>query len=141
RAVAAPIVVNLGEYDARAVAGPHRLPDPYRGHGLDVLPGREVANAQMEALGAGSIGQRCREASVRADFQRAEAEVILPVGLGRLVENDLIVPTGNGLPIPGPVLRAGRERPPIEIVAVADRNRAVVFLDPPLHLLEQLVEE
>ena len=50
-------------------------------------------------------------------------------------------PPRDRLAVPGPILRARLERPPVEPVAVADRDRAVVLLDPPLHLLEQLVDQ
>ena len=78
---------------------------------------------------------------VGADLERAEAEILLALGLGRLVEDDLVLAARDRLAVPGAVLRAGRERPPVEIIAVADRDRAVVLLDPPLHLLEQLVDQ
>jgi len=60
---------------------------------------------------------------------------------GRLVEDQFIAAAGNRLAVPAAVLRAGLERPPVKPVAVLDRNRAVVLLDPPLHLLEQLLKQ
>jgi len=48
---------------------------------------------------------------------------------------------GNSPSPPPAILRARLELPPVEPVAVADRHRRIVFLDPPLHLLEQLVDQ
>src|SRR5205085_318301 len=78
---------------------------------------------------------------VGAELERAQTEIFLALGLGRLVEHDLVRAARDGLAIPRPILSAGRERPPIEELAVADRDRAVVLLDSPLHLLEQFVEQ
>ena len=72
-----------------AVAGPHRLADADLGDGLDVLAGGEVADAQLEALRAVVIGQGREQLAVGADLERAEAEIVLALGLGRLVEDQL----------------------------------------------------
>src|SRR5205085_819457 len=80
--------------------------------------------------------------SVGTDFERAEAEIILARRLNRLIEDDLVIAAADRLAIPRPVLRAARlESPPIEEIAVTDRDRAVVFLDPAFHLFEQLVDQ
>src|SRR4051812_28207495 len=50
RAVAAPLVVDLGEHDSRAVARPYRLADADIGDGLDVLARRQLTNAQLKPL-------------------------------------------------------------------------------------------
>src|SRR5512146_2109324 len=63
------------------------------------------------------------------------------MSLGRLVEDQLVLAATERPAIPAPVLRARLERPPIEIVAVTDRDRAVVLLDPSLHFLEQLLDQ
>ena len=78
--------------------------------------------------------------AVGAHLERAEAEIILALGLGRLVEQRLVGPAGEFPPVPVAVLRAGLERPPVEPLAVADRDRAFVFLEPALHLLEQRLD-
>ena len=59
----------------------------------------------------------------------------------RLVEDDLVGAAGRRAPIPGPVLSAGPERPPIDPVVVADRDRRFVLLKPALHLLVQGLDE
>src|SRR5436190_2901140 len=142
RAIAAPIVVDLGEDDAAAVARPHRLADADIGDRLDVLAGSQVANAELEPLRAIVVDQGCEQLSVRTDFKRAEAEIILARGLDGLIENDLVIAAADRLAIPRPVLRAARlESPPIEEIVVTDRDRAVVFLDPAFHLFEQLVDQ
>ncbi len=75
RAIAAPIVVDLGEDDAGAVAGPHRLADADLGDGLDVLAGREVADAQLEPLRPVIVRQRREQLAVGADLERAKPEI------------------------------------------------------------------
>ena len=89
-AVAAPIVVDLGEDDAAAVGGPDRLADADLGHRLDVAAGGELADAQLEALRAVVVDQHRGVAAVRADLDRAEPEILLARGLGGLVEDDLL---------------------------------------------------
>ena len=74
-----------------AVAGPHRLADADLGDGLDVLAGREVADAQLEPLRPVVVDQRREQLSVGADLERAEPEIFLALGLDRLVEDDLVV--------------------------------------------------
>ena len=135
------MVVDLGEDDARAVAGPHRLADADRRHGLDILPGRQIADSKLEPLRAVIIGKRGQQLPVSADLERAEPEIMIAVRLRRLVEDRLIVTTADGLAIPAPVLRPRLERPPVEEIAVSDRDRAFVLLDPSLHLPEQLLEQ
>ena len=76
RAIAAPIVVDLGEHDPGAVAGPHRLADADLGDRLDVLAGREVADPQLEPLRPVIVRQRREQLAVRADLERTEAEII-----------------------------------------------------------------
>src|SRR3546814_944460 len=57
------------------------------------------------------------------------AEIFLALGFDRLVVENLVVAPADRLSVPGPVLRSGLERPPIEEVAVADRDRGFVLLD------------
>src|SRR4051812_22689765 len=116
RAVAAPVLVDLVEDDAVGAARPHRLADRDVGDGLDILARREVADAQREAFGAAVIDEDRGELAVRADVHRAQAEIILPLGLQRLVEDNLVLATGELLAVPGAVLRARLERPPVEPV-------------------------
>src|SRR3546814_7702987 len=80
-------------------------------------------------------------AAVGADLDRAEAEIVLPPGLGRLVEDEPINAAGDALAIPFAILGALLERPPVEPVAVLNRQRAVVLLDAPLHPLEQRLDQ
>ena len=89
-AVAAPIVVDLGEDDAAAVGGPDRLADADLGHRLDVAAGGDLADAKLEALGAVVVDQDRGIAAVRADLDRAEPEILLALGLGGLVEDQLL---------------------------------------------------
>src|SRR5207248_7382414 len=58
RAIAAPVVVDLGEHDSGAVAGPYRLADADFGDGLDVLARRDIADTQLEALRPVVVDQR-----------------------------------------------------------------------------------
>ena len=48
---------------------------------------------------------------------------------------------GRGAAIPFAILRAGLEGAPIDIVAILLRHRRVIFLDAPLHFLEQPVDQ
>jgi hypothetical protein len=43
--------------------------------------------------------------------------------------------------VPGAILRAGLERPPIFVVAVLHRDRGIVLLDAAAHLLEQSLDQ
>ena len=88
-AVAAPLLVDLGKDDPGAVAGPDRLADADLGDRLDVFAGGEVADPQLEALRAIVVDQRGKQASVGADLERAEPEIFLALGFGRLVEDEL----------------------------------------------------
>ena len=118
-AVAAPIVVDLVEDDAAAVAGPHRLADPDLGDRLDVLAGGEVADAELEPLRAVVVGQRRQQLAVRADLERAEAEIFLAFGLDRLVEDDLVVAAAR----PACGTRCGTARPAGTPTSRATRRR------------------
>ena len=95
----------------------------------------------MESLRPIVIDQHRGKLPVRAHLHRAEAEIVLTLGLNRLVENHLVITARDWLAVPGPVLRAGRECPPVKEVAVLDRDRAVVLLYAAFHLLEQLVHQ
>src|ERR1044072_3678333 len=136
-AVAAPILVDLGEDDGAAVRGPHRRTDADLGDGLDVPAANKVADAQLEPLRTAVVDHRRGVAAVGADLERAQSEIVLAGGLGGLVEDHLLGDAaGEERPAaPGPVLRARAERPPIEPVADADRDRAVVLRDPAAHRL------
>ena len=89
-AVAAPILVDLGEDDGAAVGGPDRLADADLGHRLDVAAGGDLADAQLEALRAVVVDQDRGVAAVGADLHRAEPEILLARGRGGLVEDDLL---------------------------------------------------
>ncbi len=65
-------------------------PMPTVGDGLDVLAGRKVADAQLEPLRPVVVDQRREQLAVGADLERAEPEIFLALGLGRLVEDDLV---------------------------------------------------
>ena len=60
---------------------------------------------------------------------------------GQGAAQGLVGTAGDRLAVPGAVLSAGLERPPVEVIAVTDRDRGFVFLDAALHLLEQSVEQ
>src|SRR3954454_19980181 len=130
-AIAAPVVVDLGEHDCGAVAGPHRLSDANFGDRFDVLARRKIADAQLEALGAIVVDQRREQPPVGARLDRAQAEILLALGLDRLVEDDLILAAGDSLAVPRAILRPRPESPPVEIIAITDRDGRIVLLDPP----------
>src|SRR5205814_8073627 len=90
RAVATPIVVDLGEDDPGAVARPDRQAYPDLADGLDVLPRRKVADPKLEPLRPVIIGERRHEFAVRADLERAQPEIFAALGLDRLVEQHLV---------------------------------------------------
>src|SRR3546814_19149597 len=75
---------------------------------------------------------------VRADRNRAQAEIFLPLCKGGFIENDLGVPAGDGSPEPFTVLSTGFEFAPIEEIALLLRNAFIVILDAPLHFFKQL---
>ena len=89
-AIAAPIVVDLGEHHALAVAGPHRLADADLGDRFQVLAAGEIADVELEPLRPVVVDQGRGEAAVGADLERAQAEIVLALGLGRLVEDHLV---------------------------------------------------
>ena len=62
----------------RAVAGPHRLADADLGDRLDVLAGREVADAQLEPLRAVIVDQGREQLAVRADLKAPSRKYSLP---------------------------------------------------------------
>src|SRR3954453_21721710 len=141
RAITAPMLVDLGEDDSGAVAGPHRLPDADVGDRLDVLARGDLADAQLEPLRPIVVDQSREQPSVGTRRNGAQAEIFLPFSLDRLVEDDLVSAPGDWLAIPRPVLRSRPISPPVEELPIPQRDRAVVLLDPSLHLLEQLVEQ
>jgi hypothetical protein len=65
RAIAAPIVVDLGEDDALAVVRPDGGSDADLGDRLQVLSGSEITDAQGEALRPIVVDQRGEELAVR----------------------------------------------------------------------------
>src|SRR5205823_14345734 len=65
---------------------PHRN----RRASLAVPAATDVANTQPEALRAVIVGESRQEPAVGADLQRAEAEIVLALGLDRLVEDDFV---------------------------------------------------
>src|SRR3546814_17697222 len=74
---------------------------------------------------------------VRADRNRAQAEIFLPLCKGGFIENDLGVPAGDGSPEPFTVLSTGFEFAPIEEIAILLRNAFIVLLDAALHFFKQ----
>src|SRR6478609_10383918 len=75
-AIAAPVLIDLGEDDAVRSARPDGGPATDVGARLDVLASGEVADADGEALRPAVVDvDRC-ELGVRADLKRAEPEVI-----------------------------------------------------------------
>ena len=141
RPVASPIVVDLGEDQPGAVGRPDGRPDPDNCDGLQILARSEVADPELEPFRPVVVDHRREKATVGAGLDRAEPEIFMPLGRGRLVEDELVRAARFGPAIPFAILGAGLERPPIEIVAVLDRHRPVVFLDPAFHLLDQFVDE
>src|SRR3546814_3573642 len=73
---------------------------------------------------------------VRADRNRAQAEIFLPLCKGGFIENDLGVPAGDGSPEPFPVLSTGFEFAPIEEIAILLRTAFIVLLDASLHFFK-----
>ena len=73
---------------------------PTVGDGLDVLAGGEIADRQLEPLRPVVVDQGREQAAVGADRERAEAEIFLALGLGILVEDQLVVAAGDGLAVP-----------------------------------------
>src|SRR3569623_2007402 len=121
RPIAAPLIADFGEDDAVGAAGPDGLADADVGNGLEVLAGRDVANPQLKTLGPIVVDERRQQLSVRADFERAQPEVILALRFRGFVEQDLVGAAPHWLAPPGPILRAGSERPPVHRVAIAQR--------------------
>jgi hypothetical protein len=77
-AVAAPMLVDLGEDDSPAVAGPGGLADRDVGDRFGHLAGREVADPQVEPLRAAVVDERGGEPPVGAHLEGAEADISLP---------------------------------------------------------------
>src|SRR5258708_28414891 len=124
RTIAAPIVVDLCKNETGAVTRPHRNSDPDFGDSLDILAGRKITNSKLEPLRSVIIGKRGQKLAVRADLPCSKPEIFSALSLDRFVKQHLLLAVVHGLSIPGPVLRAGVERPPILKFAVADRDRA-----------------
>src|SRR3954464_1832586 len=123
-AIGAPMLVDLGISEGAAVRGPDWPADADVGDGFNVAAGGDVANAQLEPLRSIVVDQGGGVAPVRADLHRTEPEILLARRFGTFIENGLRFAARGRPPIPCPILRARAERPPIEEVAVADRDRA-----------------
>jgi hypothetical protein len=67
--------------------------EPVAGLGYlhDVVAGVEVADADGEHLAARGVREVGQTPVVRADVEAAETEVVVPLGLDVLVEQDLLV--------------------------------------------------
>ncbi len=71
-AIAAPILIDLGERQPPRIRGPHRAADADLGDGLDILAGRQVADLELEPFRSVVVDHRRRIAPVRADLDRAQ---------------------------------------------------------------------
>ena len=141
RAEGAPVVVHLGIGDLRAVRRPDDAAVHDLAHRFDVQTGGQIADPQREAFGTAHVRAPGEQPAVGADRERTGAEIIVPRGLRRLVQHQLVGPARHRTAIPQPILAAGLERPPIGMVAVDLRHRGVVLLQPALHLVEQRVDQ
>src|SRR3546814_2140018 len=66
----------------------------------------KIAHPRLEALGTVVVHGEGEIPPVRADRNRAQAEIFLPLCKGGFIENDLGVPAGDGSPEPFTVLRS-----------------------------------
>ena len=137
-AVAAPLVVDLGEDDPLLSLVHTGLPMPTL---VTVSRSLPVARSRMTSLNRSDPSSSTRVASSFPSGlpRRRLADNIPCLGFGILAVDQRIIAARGRLAVPVAVLGAGLERPPVEPVAVLDRDRAVVLLDATLHLLEQLV--
>src|SRR3546814_8086644 len=69
----------------------------------------KIAHPRLEALGTVVVHGEGEIPPVRADRNRAQAEIFLPLCKGGFIENDLGVPAGDGSPEPFTVLSTGFE--------------------------------
>src|SRR3546814_11141696 len=86
----------------------------------------KIAHPRLEALGTVVVHGEGEIPPVRADRNRAQAEIFLPLCKGGFIENDLGVPAGDGSPEPFTVLSTGFEFAPIEEIAILLRNAFIV---------------
>src|SRR3546814_677843 len=96
----------------------------------------KIAHPRLEALGTVVVHGEGEIPPVRADRNRAQAEIFLPLCKGGFIENDLGVPAGDGSPEPFTVLSTGFEFAPIEEIAILLRNAFIVLLDAALHFFK-----
>src|SRR3546814_1597368 len=82
----------------------------------------KIAHPRLETLGTVVVHGEGEIPPVRADRNRAQAEIFLPLCKGGFIENDLGVPAGDGSPEPFTVLSTGFEFAPIEEIAILLRS-------------------
>src|SRR3546814_19140972 len=70
----------------------------------------KIAHPRLEALGTVVVHGEGEIPPVRADRNRAQAEIFLPLCKGGFIENDLGVPAGDGSPGHFTVLSRSEER-------------------------------
>ena len=144
RLVAAPMLVDLGEDDALAVAGPDRLADADVGDGFDVARrwrGRGCASLNRSEPSSSTKVASSLPSGADRDARRGGNN---PCPRPRRPRRRSVrrSPPPSWLAEPLAVLRAGLERPPISTSRRRFSGTAgSVFLDPPLHLLEQRVDQ
>ena len=136
--VGAPVLVRHAVEQGRVVRRPHRVAERvFHGFREHIAAG-QILDEHGVALGAAGIGAVRQVATVVADRKRAEVEILMSLGQGRLVEHRL---RGVGFVCrpagPYPVLGTGREPPLVVIVSVLDGHRFVVRFLPGLDFLEQ----
>ena len=136
--VGAPVLVRHAVEEGPIVRRPHRVAkgvfDGFREH----VAAGQILDEHGVALGAAGVGAVRQVATVVADRERAEVEVLVFRGQGRFVEHRLDgVGFVNRPAGPCPVLGAGRVSPLVEVVSILDGHRLVIRLLPGLDFLEQ----
>ena len=123
RAVGAPMLVDLGEDDRRRCR--RSRPGSPMPTSVTVSMSSPVARSRIRSLNRSepSSSTGSRQPPVGADVERAEAEIVLALGLGRLVEDQLVGAARDRLALPVAILGAVLELPPVEPVAVLLRDR------------------
>src|SRR5207342_2550984 len=95
-AIAAPLVVDLGEQQPFGIAGPYRLADADLGHRLNVYPGRQIADLELEPLRPVIVDQRRQQPAIGADREGTEAVIFLALGFLILAVDEHFVAAGRG---------------------------------------------
>lgn len=135
--VRAPVLIGIAKDEARAVGGPNEA-GKRAGDDIGQLFARgEIAEMHLEVLGAIIVIRIGHELPIRTDDEVAELEVVLALGEFVLIQDELLITSGSGLPVVAAILRAFGEGGPVDPVAILLRHAAVVFLDAAFHLLEE----